>query len=225
MKNVISIGINNANGLTPLGAAVSGAVEFDNWAKSQGYTTTLFTDLQNKAVSQNDIFTEINRIIEEKTCEQLIIFFSGHGILRSPNQEVWLLSNAKINPNESINLTCSIDYARTTGIPYIVFISDACRILPNEFQFTGNGSVIFPICDDRNEECAIDVLYGTRPGSPANEYSSQSNAKKFGLFTESILEILNGQYPELIWSKVTSGEYLPNFYILITLNSIPITNN
>ncbi len=212
MKNVISIGINNANGLTPLGAAVSGAVEFGNWAKSQGYNTTLFTDLENKPVLQNNIFTEINRIIEEKTCEQLIIFFSGHGILRSPNQEVWLLSNAKTNPNESINLTGSIDYARTTGIPYIVFISDACRILPTELQFTGNGSVIFPICDDPNEDCAIDVLYATRPGSPANEYNSKSNSKKFGLFTQSIVEILKGQYPELIWSKIASGGNLPNYY-------------
>jgi len=212
MKNVISIGINNANGLTPLGAAVSGAIEFDKWAKSQGYRTTLFTDLENKPVLQNDIFTEINQIINEKTCEQLIIFFSGHGILRSPNQEVWLLSNAKTNPNESINLTGSIDYARTTGIPYIVFISDACRILPTELQFTGNGSVIFPICDDGNEDCAIDVLYATRPGSPANEYNSKSNSKKFGLFTQSVVEILKGQYPELIWSKIASGGYLPNYY-------------
>lgn len=212
MKHVISIGIDKANGLTPLGAAASGAVEFDNWAQSQGYTTKLFTDLQNKQVLQNDIFTEISRIVEEKICEQLIIFFSGHGILRSPNQEVWLLSNAKTNPNESINLTGSIDYARTTGIPYIVFISDACRILPTELQFTGNGSVIFPICDDNNEDCAIDVLYATRPGSPANEYNSKDNSKKFGLFTESIIEILNGEYPQLIFSKVASGGYLPNYY-------------
>ncbi|MEB2777461.1 caspase family protein [Algoriphagus sp. D3-2-R+10] len=212
MKFVISIGVNNVKGLPTLGAAASGAIEFDTWAKSQGYKTKIFTDLEDTQVSQNDIFNEINRIVEEKTCEMLIIFFSGHGILRSPNQEVWLLSNAKNNPNESINLTGSIDYARTTGIPYIVFISDACRILPAELQFTGNGSVIFPIYDDNNHECAIDVLYATRPGSPANEYNSLVNSEKFGLFTQSILEILNGKYPETIWPKLEGESNLLNFY-------------
>lgn len=79
-------------------------------------------------------------------------------------------------------------------------------------QFTGNGSVIFPICDDANEDSNIDVLYAARPGSPANEYNSRTNSRKFGLFTQAIVEILNGNYPELIWSKTVSEGYLPLFY-------------
>lgn len=212
MKNVISIGINNVNGLHPLRAAASGAIEFDGWAKSQGYSTNLFTDDNDNQVRINDIFDSINNIIEQRSCEQLIIFFSGHGILQSPSQEIWLLSNAKNNPNESINLTGSIDYARTSGIPYIVFISDACRILPMELQLTGNGSVIFPICEDTEQECAIDILYGTRPGNPANEYSSTVNIKKFGLFTQSILEILNGEYTRLILNGHGGGYLLASYY-------------
>ena len=124
MKHILSIGINNTNGLTILGAAVSGAQDFDKWGKSQGYSTTLLTD-ETKPISQSQIFDEINKIVTARNCETLIVFFSGHGILKSPSQEVWLLSNAKNNPNESINLTGSIDNARTTGLPYIVFICDA----------------------------------------------------------------------------------------------------
>lgn len=217
MKYVISIGINNVKGLTPLKAAVSGAIEFNDWAETQGYETFLFADNDNNVVSQSDIFNQINSIIEEKTCEQLIVFFSGHGILKGPNQEVWLLSNAKSNPNESINLTGSVDNARTSGIPYIVFVSDACRILPTEIQFTGNGSVIFPILDDTNEDCAIDLLYATRPGSPANEFNSKKSSKKFGLFTQSIIEILKGDYPDLIGSQNASGRWLTNYYDLSLL--------
>lgn len=210
MKHIISIGINKTEGLTQLGGAVSGAEDFAAWGKSQGYTTTLFVD-DKKAVTQTAIFDKISKIIAAKNCETLIVFFSGHGILKSPSQEVWLLSNAKNNPNESINLTGSIDNARTSGIPYIVFISDACRVLPNELQFTGNGSVIFPICDDTNQECFIDVLYATRPGNPALEQNSASNANKFGLFTHTIVDILKGHYPELIKAKKT-GESLVNYY-------------
>lgn len=217
MKHIISIGIDNANGLTPLGAAVQGAKDFEKWGKAQGYTTALFID-ESKKVSQSAIFDEINSIVDAKTCETLIIFFSGHGILKSPSQEIWLLSDAKNNPNESINLTGSIDNARTSGIPYVVFISDACRILPNEVQFTGNGSVIFPISDDTNEDCTIDVLYATRPGNPALEQNSTSNAKKFGLFTQTLLEVLAGDYPELIKAK-NSEDSLVKFYDYESLNA------
>lgn len=212
MKKVISIGINNAKGLTPLGAAVSGAKEFNDWASSQGYETILFTDEDGNAVTHNEIFTVIDNCIEAKKYEQIIIFFSGHGILKSPNQEVWLLSNAKSNPNESINLTLSIDYARTCGISYVVFISDACRVLPAELQLTGNGSVIFPIKDDTNQDCAIDIFYATRPGSPANEVNSSESSKRFGIFTQCLLEVLNGKYPNLISSILTPNEYLTQFY-------------
>jgi hypothetical protein len=220
MKHIISIGIDKANGLTPLGAAVSGAKEFALWGQSQGYRTDVFVDETNR-ITQSDIFDRISEIVDSKTCEQLIVFFSGHGILKSPSQEIWLLSNARNNPNESINLTGSIDNARTSGIPYIVFISDACRVLPNELQFTGNGSVIFPIIDYTDQDCAIDIFYATRPGNPALEQNSQVNSKKFGLFTQALLEILNGEYPELIKANPT-GDDLVTYY---SVNDLLINRN
>lgn len=217
MKHIISIGINETDGLTPLNAAVSGAKDIVKWGISQGYNTTLLVDSE-KSITQNDIFNEINEIVKARNCEMLIVFFSGHGILKSPSQEVWLLPNARNNPNESINLTGSIDNARTSGIPYVVFISDACRVLPNELQFTGNGSVIFPINDDTDQDCAVDVLYATRPGSPALEQNSKNNSKKNGLFTQTIVEILNGNYPELINAR-TASDTLVNYYDINSLIS------
>jgi hypothetical protein len=218
MKHIISIGINNTDGLQPLGAAASGAEDFARWGTSQGYSTSLLID-DKGPISQVHIFDEINNIVNAKTCEKLIVFFSGHGILKSPCQEIWLLNNAKTNPNESVNLTESIEYARTTGIPYIVFISDACRVLPNELQFTGNGSVIFPICNDTGQDSFIDVLYATRPGSPAAEVSISKSSAKFGLFTQTIVEVLNGDYPELI--KEQKGDSLSTYYDIKSLTVDP----
>lgn len=216
MKYIISIGINNTDGLQPLSAATSGAQDFANWGISQGYTTSLLID-DTGSITQSQIFDEIKKIVDRQTCEKLIIFFSGHGILKSPCQEIWLLTNAKSNPNESVNLTESIEYARTTGIPYIVFISDACRVLPNELQFTGNGSVIFPICNDTGQDCFIDLLYATRPGSPAAEVSITKSSEKFGLFTQTIVEVLNGDYPDLI--KEQTGESLNTYYDVNSLTT------
>ncbi len=211
MKHVISIGIDSAEGLTPLNAAVSGAKEFDTWAKTQGYSSLLFVDEQNP-VLLNDIFDAIKKIVDDRNCEQLIIYFAGHGILLSPSQEIWLLSNATNNPNESINLTGSTFHARTSGIPYILFVSDACRLITADFRLTGNGSEIFPIKDDVGNNTAIDIMYATRAGNPANEYNSQTNAEKFGLFTKSLLEHLEGKFPDVIVSQQSDDTILSVYY-------------
>ncbi|HEV7333168.1 MAG TPA: caspase family protein [Flavisolibacter sp.] len=209
-KKLISIGINNAKGMTGLQAAASGAEQFAKWASSQGYEIDVFTDNNGKAVRTYQIFDAVNSCIQSKTYEQLIIFFSGHGVLKGPNQEVWILSEAINNPNESINLTGSIDNARTCGIPYIVFISDACRVLPTEIQLTGSGSVIFPICDDNNVDCAVDIYYATRPGSPANEIAEKESSKKFGIFTECLIEGLSGKRLEVLEAE-TDGSLFAQF--------------
>jgi hypothetical protein len=209
MKHLISIGINNTEGLLPLAAAAKGAEEIAIWGNKQGYNVTLITDKTGK-ISQQQIFSAIHTIIQQQTCEQLLIYFSGHGLLKSPSQEIWLLSDAKINPNESINITASIDNARNSGIPYILFISDACRVLPTEIQFTGNGAVIFPILNNANNDTAIDILYASRPGNPAYEFSSQENAKSYGLFTNSLLEVINGMHPHIMQND--QGEVLKSFY-------------
>ncbi|MGC4040071.1 MAG: caspase family protein [Flavobacterium sp.] len=208
MNHVISIGINNVDGLPSLDSAVSGAIDFDKWAKSQNYTTKLFVDSESK-ISLNQIFSEILKIIKDGNCEKLIIFFSGHGTLKGTNQEVWLLSDAKTNPNEAINLPSSINNARTTGIPYVVFISDACRVLPAELALTGNGGDIFPILTNP-QKTFIDLFYATKPGNPAYEVSCKDNSEKFGLFTQALVEILNGNYPDTIDCQVQpNGAYIP----------------
>lgn len=211
MKYLISIGVNNVEGLTPLESAASGARDFALWGQSQNYETFLFTD-ENQPVTITAIYQKIKSIVKSYNCEKLIVFFAGHGFLKGTRQEVLLLSDAKENSNESINLPGSIEAARLCGIPYLVFISDACRMLPSEIYFTGNGSVIFPNGEDIDVDCALDVLYATKPGNPAYEQSSNNNLKKFGLFTETLIEILNGSYPELIMSDITPNQQLSAYY-------------
>lgn len=208
MNHVICIGVDKVDGLTPLTAAAQGAIDFEAWAKSQNYSTTLFTDNEGQPVYTHEIFKEINRIVTGQICTKLIIYFAGHGILKSPNQEQWLLTDARNNFNESINVAGSIDLARISGIPYIVFISDACRILPNELALTGNGSVIFST-GNSNRKSAIDLFYATRPGNVANEFSSKINSERFGLFTKVLLEILNGSHHDLINCEPHTGMLIP----------------
>ncbi|RZK98010.1 MAG: hypothetical protein EOO89_32620, partial [Pedobacter sp.] len=45
-KCAVIIGVNKTGGMPILSAAISGAKNFANWAKSQNYETVLFTDDQ-----------------------------------------------------------------------------------------------------------------------------------------------------------------------------------
>src|SRR5690242_6146514 len=107
-RAAISIGVNRPGTMLPLKAAAAGAQEFDNWARDQGCDSALITDSDNR-VTLNSIFTCVRKFVDKRIYDQLIVYFSGHGILLSPGAEIWLLSDAPQNGNEAINLRRSYD--------------------------------------------------------------------------------------------------------------------
>src|SRR5437867_3095573 len=123
-RAAICIGIDHAEGMTALTAAAQDAKEFAEWAAEQGCETTLFTDATNSRVSHMDVFDAVKAIAAARTYHQLIVYFSGHGILLAPGAEFWLLSRAPANPNEAVNLLRSVADARNSGIQHVVFVSD-----------------------------------------------------------------------------------------------------
>jgi hypothetical protein len=88
---------------------------------------TLLVDDNQQEVYSVQIFKAIQAVVEAGTYEQLLIYFSGHGILLAPGTEYWLLSGAPQNPNEAVNLLRSVEDARKADIPHVIFFSGACR--------------------------------------------------------------------------------------------------
>lgn len=107
-KGAVIIGVDKTGDLPILNAAGSGAIDFSNWANQQGFDVTLLVDANDRPVTVADISNAINRYVQPQTYSQLIVYFSGHGILRSPDYELWLLSGSPANPNEAVNLSGSI---------------------------------------------------------------------------------------------------------------------
>jgi hypothetical protein len=183
----------------PLNAAAAGAQDMADWAKQQSFDVTLLTD-KSAAVTVTDVFNAVYAYVNAAVYDQLVVYFSGHGVLLAPYAETWLLSGAVNNPSEAINLAGSIAAARTCGIPHVVFISDACRSLPQNFMV---GSItpgsVFPTQMPKRPRPKVDVLYATLPGSVALELPpAQANANYRGLFTECLLKALAGVPPSLI---------------------------
>jgi hypothetical protein len=98
-RAAICIGVNHAESMTPLQAAVKGARDFSDWAKTQGCDITVLVDENGARVSVIDIFDAVKIHVKADTSEQLIVYFAGHGILSAPGVEYWLLSRAPENPN------------------------------------------------------------------------------------------------------------------------------
>lgn len=208
-RALVAIGVNApASGFSALRAAADGAKQIAAWASDpeQGFDVTLLTDEDGHSVTVAEVFASIQKIVKAKVYSQLIVYFSGHGILLSPDAEVWLLSGALANPNEAINVSGSIAVARTSGISHIVFVSDACRSMPPNF-LAGSVSAgrIFPTCPTRQPLPEIDVFYATLPGDPALEVGPTAAENAFrGLLTSCMVKALKGM-PQTIVEQIVDG--------------------
>src|SRR5687767_14935427 len=95
-RAVISIGVRKTGQLPELQAAVESATQFAKWAreiqKIPASRVKLITDAKGP-VSRDRIFETVEKITQLGFIEQLIVYFSGHGI-NSGAFEQWLLSRA-----------------------------------------------------------------------------------------------------------------------------------
>ena len=199
-KCAVVIGVNKTGGLPVLNAAASGAKEFAAWASRQGFEVVLLTDEGGKVVAMSDIKKAVRGFTQQGTFAQMIVFFSGHGILKSPDYELWLLSGAPDDSDEAVNVQGSIWQARNTGIPHVVVISDACRSLPNTIGLSSiTGGIIFPNQPSQKTRPEVDVFYATLPGDPALEVPVADAVKNYhAIFTECILKGLEGTVQEVV---------------------------
>ncbi len=206
-KALIAIGVDRAGHFPALRGAASGAEQVGEWGRQQGFETTVFSDANDKVVGPEEIFEAISEIVENGTYSQLVVFFSGHGVLRAPDCELWLLSRVGRNPNHAINVNGSISLARQCGIEHVVIISDACRSLAGTLQVSMvDGYRIFPAHRSNGTAPEVDVFYAALPGDPALEVSAEDADKRhYGLLTDCMLTALRGDI-EAVIETVTNDD-------------------
>lgn len=207
-KALISIGIGRNSGALPLlKGAVQDARDMHAWGALQGFDCTLLVDDESK-VRAADAYEAFQHYLEAGTYSQIVVYFSGHGILQAPDCELWLMSAAPGNPNEVINVRGSLTNARSSGLEHVVFISDACRSLPTSMPQAalGSGVILLPYLDVASPSPALDVYYATLPGNPAHELAAtESNMPARGLFTRCMLDALGGEVSDVLKDLDISG--------------------
>ena len=213
MRAGIVIGVDQVGGGLPrLAAAASGARQVAEWLERNDYHVRLFTD-ENTPVGRSDIFKAVQELVEAGNMERLVIYFAGHGFLKGPVDEYWLLSGAPADAAEAVNLTLSQAMARYKGIPQIIFISDACRVVPRTGVHSGIvGASIFPNTRPKADSAEIDFYYATHPGDPALERGDTEAESAHGLFTRELLGAHMGAPPEALLS-VAGRDYVRNRWL------------
>lgn len=188
-RAAIVIGVDKAGALPVLRAAASGSAAFADWIEGEGFEVTRFIDGPDRKVLVNPIFEAVERIVSKGVYEQLVVYFSGHGFLNG-SRELWMLSGAPNNPNQAISLLECERLCKRSGIPNVVFISDACRSTVTSLAANAvRGSVIFPAAPNSgNVITKVDNFLAAKEGNPAYEVSVDvASAGHHGIFTASFL--------------------------------------
>lgn len=199
-RAAILIGVDKTGGLPKLNDASRGARRMEQWAIGQQMDpVVVITDEGGKPVAVSDITKAITQIVKKGTTEQLIVYFAGHGI-NVGFAERWLLTDAPEDSNAAVNLNGSAERAHHCGIPYVVFVSDACRTAAEGIQAQGvEGSIVFPNDPGAGPENAVDRFWACLVGNPAAEVRDPAvPASEYqAIYTGELLDALAGKKPQV----------------------------
>lgn len=202
-RALIAVGVKKTGGLPELQAAVESAAAVARWATDHQHIppdrVRLISDEAGR-VTRDRIFDVVEEITALGFVEQLIVYFSGHGI-NAGHYEQWLLSRAPDDPGAAVNVRGSEFNARFCGIGHVVFVSDACRTAADSIQAQGvTGGEIFPNAKPAGPENPVDQFFATLVGNPAYEVRSvaAAAANYRAAYSTVLLEALNGGAPAII---------------------------
>ncbi len=209
-RAAVIIGVDKSGDLPRLSAASSGARQFAAWLSAEGFDVRLIED-SHSPVTAHDVFEAINLFVQRGNVDQLVVYFSGHGFLVGQT-EMWMFSDAPGNPNEGASLFESVEYAKDSGIPNVVFISDACRSRSNDAVISRvRGQVVFPSSGSATFRSKIDKFYAARPGNPAFELPIAESAGRFeGIYTSVFMQAFKKPDPTMVKVLPDGIKVVPN---------------
>jgi hypothetical protein len=200
----VAIGVDRTGGLDPLKSAARGAQDVAAWLRSEGFEVECLTDGPGTSVTASSVSTAISRFATKPpTYDLLVVYFSGHGQWHT-RADHWLLSGAPQNTAEAINLEGAMYTARKSGIPNVVFISDACRTIPrNDVDSLVNGVDAFPNNGIRSAT-KVDYFKATSDARPAWELPIRGTDQS--VLTHAILSAFENPEPHIVKQLGSGGQ-------------------
>ncbi|MEM8971835.1 MAG: caspase family protein [Pseudomonadota bacterium] len=207
-KAIIIIAVSQYSGgsFAALPGALTSARRMRAWAEAggdyQNYTTLYITDEDGEAVTVQRLKEEIIPFLEENYVDRLIVYFAGHGLVRSAGDQFWLLTDASEDPGEGVHLEVfrrkliSFGFGRhnpSLRRGQVCIISDACRnVTSDSMDFDGN-PIVTRIPQHEEQNALFDRFFATSLGEKAFQINAQHGQDPYCLFTEILIEALEGR--------------------------------
>lgn len=206
-KAAIVIGVDRVGPLTPLQSASRCARRVGDWLEAEGYDVKCLTD-EEGALTAHDVTEALDQFVTAPPrYHQLVVYFTGHGYWHA-RADIWLLSKAAQRTSEAINLDGAIDLARFSGIPNVIFISDACRSLPDaRGGALTNGIDAFPVFANVDSLSKVDVFRATSDATEA--YEAEVDGDVTSMLSYALREAYRNPHDEMI-AEVDGRRVVPN---------------
>jgi len=205
-KAAVVIGVDKTGNLAKLKSAAAGADAVATWLQDEGYDVECLTDKQGP-VRSRDVEDAISKFVTLPVrYSLLVVYFSGHGYWHARSDR-WLLSGAPTKTSEAINLNGAMDLARYSGIPNVVFISDACRSIPD--SRTGahvTGIDAFPNYADTTGTSKIDVFKATSEARAA--YEGDIGGQNKSILTHALMLAYTEPKPDMIHEVIEGARLM-----------------
>lgn len=220
-RAAVVIGVNKTGNLPVLRAAASGARSVAEWLTGEGFDVTLIVD-DAQPVTAGTIKQAVTGLVNKATLTQLVIYFSGHGMSVGYN-EYWLLSGAPDDGNEAVSVVECWELAHKSGIPNVIFISDACRSNLDHVAGLVRGTLIFPNrpLPSGSRRSEVDRFLATEPGAPAFEVALAANNHS-GIYTSTFLDAFRSPHQEMV-REIGGKSVIPNIMLQeFLLKEVPL---
>lgn len=203
-RAIVLIGVAKTGNLPLLNGTERSIEAMAAWAKAQGIAEKHIVRITDKGgtavVTASQILESIDTLAKLGVIGQLIVYFSGHGIVNG-REEYWLLTHAPRDSNAAVNLEGSAAAARHGAFQHVVLISDACRTqAPDLLNARVNGSDIFPNVKDTTVERSIDIFFATSLGAPALEIrvAAEKGPEYHAVYSDAMVGALSGRVSHVI---------------------------
>lgn len=208
----VSIAVSKPDGgLEALPGAIKASERMAAWAEAHGYIPLLINDSLFNEVTTGLLRDKISEAIKEVTdrvvLHRIIIYFAGHGASLGIGDQTWLLSNWDKRPSEAIKVPSIQRMLEYYGPEQVAIIGDACQEYSARF-IDVLGSAILDKTDEHPRKFELDRFFPVDAGSQAFMIKGKCVEEDFCLFTEVMLDALEGDAPMHYFEKINSGRHV-----------------
>lgn len=208
----VSVAVSKPDGgLSALPGVIKASERMAAWAEANEYIPLLINDNVFSEVTTKLLRTEISKIIEEVTnravLRRLVIFFAGHGAALGIDDQSWMLSNWDKRPTEAVKVSSLQRMLEYYGPEQVTIIGDACQEFSAKF-IDVVGSPILDKPDEERRDYELDRFFPVDAGSQAFMIKASGQEDAFCLFTEVMLDALEGDAPEKYFETIDGSRHV-----------------